>query len=173
MDKCKLHLGCGTRRPPGYINIDIRDDVEPDVVANVHDLSDFNGVDEIYFCHGLEHIPRPEIDMVLQEWYRVLIPGGVLRLSVPDFAVLARLYIHEGVLLERLLGPLHGGQNYEGNLHYCSYDYETLALCLSRNGFIDIHRYDPKEVFPAGYDDFSFARINEKWISLNVMSTKV
>ena len=47
-----------------------------------------NSVDLIYACHLLEHFGRWEMHEVLQEWYRVLKTGGLLRLAVPDFSAL-------------------------------------------------------------------------------------
>ena len=47
----------------------------------------------IYASHILEHFGRHQYEDVLAEWYRVLSPGGVLRLAVPDFEVCARLFV--------------------------------------------------------------------------------
>ncbi|WP_274607870.1 MULTISPECIES: class I SAM-dependent methyltransferase [Thiorhodovibrio] len=41
-----------------------------------------------------ESFERRDFRAVLAEWRRVLKPGGILRLAVPDFAACAKLY-HE------------------------------------------------------------------------------
>lgn len=168
-----LHLGCGTRRLPGYVHVDSRPEVGPDVVADVENLDAFeDGVaDIIYAAHLLEHIPRPHVIAVLEEWRRVLKPGGILRVSVPDFQVLAELYLYDAVSMWRLIGPLMGGQQYEGNTHFASYDYEYLAWMLGLAGYYDIRRWQPWLVHPLDYDDISLAKIQGKYISLNVEAT--
>uniref|UniRef100_A0ACD5GSW4 DUF268 domain-containing protein n=1 Tax=Desertifilum tharense IPPAS B-1220 TaxID=1781255 RepID=A0ACD5GSW4_9CYAN len=74
----KLHLGCGTKRLPGFVHVDVRPDVKPDVVADITNLTDFtdNSADLIYFCHGFEHVRPHQVDSTLAEWKRVLKPGA-------------------------------------------------------------------------------------------------
>ena len=171
--KSLLHLGAGTRKLPGYTSVDIRPEVEPDVVADIERLDGFKNAsaDIIYAAHVLEHIPGPHVITVLEEWRRVLKPGGTLRLSVPDFRVLAELYLCEGVSMWRITGPLHGRQDYEANTHFISFDYEYLAWMLGTAGYHDIRRWYPAEVHPKGYDDISLAKIDGQLISLNVEAT--
>jgi predicted SAM-dependent methyltransferase len=157
----------------GYVHVDSRAEVHPDVVADIQHLDKFpdGSADIIYCAHVLEHIPRPHILDVLEEWRRVLKPGGTLRLSVPDFFVLADLYLNEGVSMWRITGPLHGRQDYEANTHYITFDYEYLAWLLGTAGYHDIRRWQPAQVHPAGYDDISLARIDGRYISLNLEAT--
>ena len=56
MKEIKLHLGCFDRKIHGFINIDIRKDVCPDIVDDVFKLTSFEdgSVDLIYACHVLE-----------------------------------------------------------------------------------------------------------------------
>ena len=49
--------------------------------------------DGVYLCHLLEHIDREDEPYFLQECFRVLRPGGILRIVVPDLGTLARRYI--------------------------------------------------------------------------------
>lgn len=154
----------------------MRVEVEPDIVSDVLDLSWIgNGEAElVYACHVLEHFSMSKGTTVqaLVEWCRVLVPGGTLRLSVPDFGEITRLYHEEGVHLDRIHGLLYGGQNYDTNIHPTAWDYETLADYLRGSGFFDIRRWDPFDVHPHEFHDFSLARINKQLISLNVEATK-
>ena len=64
----------------------------------VHDLSrgipfaDAD-VDAVYHSHFLEHLDRDVAIQFINECKRVLRPGGILRISVPDFEQLTRRYI--------------------------------------------------------------------------------
>ena len=175
----KLHLGCGKRHIPGFVHIDAIDYPHVDHVATIDNLS-FVGdgtVDLIYNCHVLEHFKRREVERVLAEWMRVLKPGGVLRVSVPDFEALCQVYLREKKL-GLVVGALFGRQDYLYNIHYNVFDYAALAQALESVGFVDIHRYDWRDTEHAQVDDYSQAYIphmdkeNGLLISLNVESRK-
>ena len=105
-EKIKLNLGCGYRKMHGFINVDARDNLSPDVVADVSKIDEkFKDVDLIYACHVLEHFPlRPFTFQpitwgdVLSSWYRTLKPGGILRLAVPDIEGVCKHYLATGNL---------------------------------------------------------------------------
>lgn len=64
----------------------------------VHNLArgipfDSAAVDVVYHSHVLEHLDRDIAVQFLKEAYRVLKPGGVQRIVVPDFEQLAREYV--------------------------------------------------------------------------------
>jgi SAM-dependent methyltransferase len=156
----KLHLGCGRRQIPGYVHIDVVDYPHVDHVSSIDNLSFLpdSSVQLIYNCHVLEHFKRREVQRVLQEWYRVLAPGGVLRLSVPDFAALCEVYMRSRDL-GLVIGPIFGRQNYLYNIHYNLFDFDTLKSELERAGFRGVHRYDWRETEHANVDDYSQAYI--------------
>lgn len=174
----KLHLGCGTRRLGGYVHIDSRKDVLPDICRDITDLSLYGmyEVNEIYACHVLEHMADPVA--ALAEWNRVLMPHGKLYLSVPDFESLVACY-NRGVHLDRLHGLLHGRQDYKENLHYHSWDYETLANLLRECGYYDVKTWFTGHYLPEDYHDISMALIYTKRclagipVSLNVVGKKI
>lgn len=166
----KLHLGCGRRYLPGWLNVDTRADVGADIVSDILDLAEIRTgeADIIYACHVLEHIPRPRLMDALKEWHRVLKPGGVLRLAVPNFAELARLYLEEAIPLWRIIGPLMGRQDYPQNTHFAVWDWDYLAWMLSEAGFHSVRPWYRPDDFPDGWDDYSRAVIDGAPISLNV-----
>ncbi|CAA9217761.1 MAG: hypothetical protein AVDCRST_MAG93-305, partial [uncultured Chloroflexia bacterium] len=49
-------------------------------------------VDILYSSHMLEHLDRDSARRFLHEAYRVLKPGGAIRIVVPDFALLIDRY---------------------------------------------------------------------------------
>ena len=90
----KLHLGCGERYLEGFIHVDLAqyDHIDYEMpVDNLEIFSD-NSAEEIYASHVIEYFDREEIKLVLKEWNRVLKKNGVLRLSVPNFPELIKVY---------------------------------------------------------------------------------
>jgi SAM-dependent methyltransferase len=57
--------------------------------------------DAAYHSHVLEHLDREDAPGFLQECLRILKPGGILRIVVPDFEALARDYLE---VVEKLPG---------------------------------------------------------------------
>ena len=85
----KLNIGAGYKRFPGFINIDADKNCKPDILLNIDDANlilpfDDNSIDEIKAYHVLEHIGDNYIKL-LQELYRVLIPGGIIDIQVPHY----------------------------------------------------------------------------------------
>lgn len=50
----------------------------------------------VYTSHMVEHLTREELSAFLAEAKRVLLPAGVLRIAIPDLALLVRRYCEEG-----------------------------------------------------------------------------
>lgn len=174
----KLHLGCGTRRLPGFIHIDARALDGIDYVQSVTERLPFpdESCELVYFCHGIEHLKDNEIAPFFQECYRVLRYGGTLRLAVPDFGIIAYAYACD-VHLDRVKGLLMGRHDYPENYHYGVYDYETLASVFRVHRFKDVMPWEASDVHPDGYHDYSYATLygggKEKYtVSLNVQGIK-
>lgn len=53
-------------------------------------------VDVIYSSHMLEHLDRAQAQLFLAEAYRVLAPGGFLRIAVPDLSLVIDRYREHG-----------------------------------------------------------------------------
>ena len=82
----RLNLGCGYSPQEGFINIDNRQEVKPDLVCDVLEGLPYedNTVDEIMADDFLEHIPIGKTIQVVTEIWRVLKPGGLFKSSTPD-----------------------------------------------------------------------------------------
>lgn len=175
----KLHLGCGKRDfGDSWHHIDNID--YPHVDSNdVTKLPyDNDSCDVIYASHLLEYFDRQEAVEVLKEWRRVLRLGGVLRLAVPNFEVLSKLYSKGVVTLDQVVGPLYGKWNDPPIYHKTTYDFYSLEKVLNDCGFKSVRKYDWRKTEHSEHDDHSQAYIphmdkdNGVLISLNVEATK-
>lgn len=167
-----LHLGCGTTYLPGFTNVDSREGPNVDLVCDFLQLPfPDSSVNTIYMCHSLEHIPLHSVLPFLRGCRRILKNKGSIYISVPDFSVLASLYLSCRVPLSMIVRAIHGGQEYEGNLHYVSFDSAFLTNILQQAGFSRITSYQPLEFLPAGFEDTSTYKIGGKPISLNLYAT--
>lgn len=187
MDKVKLHLGCFHKKIHGYTNVDIREDVFPDVVDDICTLKKFKNesVDEIYACHVLEHTSRDDSKKVLKRWFDVLKPGGVLRISVPDLQAVCEYYICYKNL-DILQALLYGSQKHQYDFHYTGWDESTLTRDLMEVNFKNIKRYDWRLTEHFYIDDYSqcylpkfsyntrriTGEVDGKLMSLNMEATK-
>jgi SAM-dependent methyltransferase len=90
-----LNLGCGTHRHPAWRNLDLlpgASDVEQHDLRRPLPFQDAS-FDAVYHSHVLEHLTPDDGERLLQECVRVLRPGGILRIVVPDLEAIARAYI--------------------------------------------------------------------------------
>jgi predicted SAM-dependent methyltransferase len=160
----QLHLGCGKRYLPGFVHIDVDNFPHIDHRTTIDRLPMFADatVDLIYCCHALEYFDRLEAVEVLEEWRRILKPGGILRLAIPDFAALVELYRRHGDL-GLILGPLYGRIIIESSdgprvlYHKTTYDYASLEQICLQAGFRSVKRYNWSETIHKAFDDFSQA----------------
>jgi predicted SAM-dependent methyltransferase len=169
----KLNLGCGDKPIPGYVNIDTRLLPGVDVAASFFDLPYTKGaIQEIYMCHSLEHTPLMKVQPLLSYLSDLLRDDGQLYISVPDFSILSSLYLAQKVPLSSIVRAIHGGQEYEGNLHYISFDMKLLSDLLKNAGFQEIKEYEPTAYLPEGFEDTSTYCIGSRRISLNICARK-
>jgi len=88
--RLKLNVCCGGRVLAGWTNIDIvasEGALAPDILCDALKvpLPDACAV-EIMCIHGFEHFHRWDCDALLEEWKRMLLPGGLLVLELPNLA---------------------------------------------------------------------------------------
>jgi SAM-dependent methyltransferase len=192
----KLHLGCGLKTPPGWIHCDnswnarlarhplLRRFLKttrlfPRAVLNVawneqlliHDVRKplpfaDNSLETIYSSNLLEHLYRTEAEAMLSECFRLLRPGGVCRIVVPDLRAMIQEYLDELSLdcegnhtngmkhADRLnvrmgfyppappSGPLlyRLYKRFQSADHKWLYDERSLAEYFAKAGFTDVGR---------------------------------
>ena len=83
----RLNWGCGTEPQPGWINSDIKEDPTVDLSCDILEglPLEEGSVDYAVSIHALPELSYPDQVPALMELRRVLAPGGVLRLALPDF----------------------------------------------------------------------------------------
>lgn len=159
----KLNVGCGGRRLPGYTGVDVVERSASDIVAPADKIPLPGGaVEEVLAVHVLEHVFVWEAPNLLREWARLLQPGGLLVLELPDIVKCARNIVD---------GRMKGGKDPDqlgmwgayGDPrskdpwmnHKWGYAFKTLAPMVAEAGFIKIVE-KPTQFHPAGRDHRDF-----------------
>ena len=162
MRELQLHIGCGPCHLPGWVNLDIH---PAPLATNVQWGLPFadGSVRRVFLSHLLEHLFYPnDVAPFLAELARVLAPGGVVRIVVPDIEQCIEAYRQDNrtffderrqhwgagdgapTRLENFLAYAGAGPDpaYVFEAHKFGYDFETLAKALERAGFGGIERSD-------------------------------
>ncbi len=159
-----LNVACGDNAHPDFINLDYqwRPGIELcwDITKGIPFPA--RSVEGIFIEHCLEHLTYSQCCGVLKEFRRVLQPGGVVRIVVPDAELYLDLYQQskEGKFIEFPYVSQQDLQNgitpmmavnrvFRDHGHLFAYDAKTLEMMLRNTGFVDIR----KESFRTGRDE--------------------
>lgn len=177
----KINLGCGPKKMPGFINVDIRPDVNPDIIDDVGKLKKIenNSVDLLYSSHVLEHFDYQESAQVLKRWFDVVKPGGEIRLAVPDIERVCEAFLFYKDF-KYIRSAFWGSQRHPFDYHKNGWNFDSLKADLEKVGFKNVQRYDWKEFDEhREHDDYSQAYLPHMkkddgvLISLNVRAWKI
>jgi len=154
----RLHIGCGPNVLGGWLNSDLyphRTDILHLDATKLFPFGD-RQFDYVFSEHVLEHIPVDGGMSMLRECFRVLKPGGTLRISTPDLSFLINLYPGAGQLSDlqnsyvewataatvdwppSCRTVLAINDYFRSWGHRFIYDEGTLRAFLERAGFTDI-----------------------------------
>jgi len=91
----RVNLGCGRRRHPEWTNCDLVPDGPEVIRCDLRRPLPFPtaSCEAVYAAHVLEHLAVGEARRLVAEIHRVLRPGGVVRIVVPDLENIARAYL--------------------------------------------------------------------------------
>jgi predicted SAM-dependent methyltransferase len=170
-----INLGCGLSIAPGWINIDNspnarlskypllrwslwklrvlssqRYEVKWPNSITFHNLrkrlpySD-SSIDYAYTSHFLEHLTLEEAQRLMKEVFRVLKPGGIIRIVVPDLALGAREYLaaleanpNDSTAAPYFLRWLQLSKPGARDPHLWMYDAPSLNAMLTEIGFENV-----------------------------------
>jgi predicted SAM-dependent methyltransferase len=158
----KIQIGSGSNILEGWLNTD----VVP--APNVFFLDttkrfpiDEKTFDYIYSEHHIEHLTYQEGVGMTREAYRILKPGGKMRIATPNLAVLLSLYepsnsqqqehymefiTNKFIPYAKVSKPIFVINNAFHNWgHRFLYDRETLQMIMEEVGFVDIIVTKPGE----------------------------
>jgi predicted SAM-dependent methyltransferase len=132
----KLNIGSGPNKIDGYESVDHIFGHEAFPLA----YGDAT-CDQVYASNVLEHFPIGAVLDVLKEWFRVLAPGGRIRIAVPDGQYWAKKFADGEI---DAMYRMHGGQTSDRDYHYVSFTDRTLRDALAQAGFAGIHTFEPE-----------------------------
>lgn len=139
-----LHLGSGFSYKDDWVNLDrlpARVDVPWDLARGIPFPDD--SVETILHEHLLEHLTMPQGYALALECLRVLKPGGVLRIGVPDAGHVVQSYAggwDPGWALDSATGMIAIQRLFYEHGHRAMYDGQTLKLLLRTAGFTGVER---------------------------------
>lgn len=171
MDNC-LHIG-GWEIKEGWKLLNIQGIPGADYVGDISDLRQFadGEFDKIYASHVLEHVVQHQVKSTLRGIHRILKPGGIFAVSVPDLDVLCKVILGPEFDFETkhvAMRMMFGGQMDRHDFHFFGWNYEFMHAYLSAVGFRQIERVEEFGLFEdtSGYRPWGFP------ISLNVIAQK-
>lgn len=160
--KLVLNVGCGEAlehslharfKGPEWeeIRIDIDPAVQPDFICSMTALTPIASatIDAVWSSHNLEHVHWHEVPIALGEFFRVLRPGGILLLTLPDLQKIAELVAADQLEQPAYVSPagpitaldmmfghtasLARGHSYMA--HKTGFTARVLVDCLTEAGF--------------------------------------
>ena len=144
-DAIRLNIGGGSKRFDGWTNVDLAEGA--DFVADVRSIplpDDY--ADEAMAIHVLEHIQRWEALETLKEWRRVLKPGALLAVELPDLIKCCKSVLRRPEKPRLGIWGLYGDPGYENPLmvHKWGWTADELVAEMRAAGFKGVKVVEPK-----------------------------
>lgn len=147
----RLHVGCGNVRLDGWINADL--DPRSQLIIDIRWPLPFptNYIDRIYSEHVLEHVTYKTAVHFLREAHRILAPGGVMRIAMPDLDDLIEGYSVNWRRFDWVQWPEHAFIKTRAEMiniafrwwgHKHLYNREELERALIESGFTEFRFVD-------------------------------
>jgi len=166
-NKKYLNLGCGIFTHKNFINLDYEWNEGIDICWDLSKgipLID-ESIQGIFTEHCLEHFSIEQLDFILSECFRILKPGGILRLVVPDGKYFLNCYVNlieqkpslplssefckDQASYKDIYTPIMAiNKLFYSWEHRFIFDFETIRHLLQKNNFQDIQQH----TFLVGHD---------------------
>jgi len=144
----KIEFGCGEKPTKSdFKTCDIRDLPGIDFVCPAWDIDTLvneNTVDEIFSRHFFEHLTFQQGEVVLEKWHKILKPGGMCEMMLPNMA----LHIDQWIKRKTDRDIQHAMAGFWGwqrgtfddtwDVHKSGYDKQLLTALVSKKGFTRI-----------------------------------
>lgn len=154
----RINFGCGKQTWPDWFCIDAvrhpKASRDPDLLFAlafndtqlVEALPLADGcADELHSYHFIEHVYRWEAPAVLAEWHRLLRPGGLLVLELPNLEAACRNLL-AGARDQMGMWPIYGdwGHRDPYMMHKHGYTPATIQALVAECGFTNIRMARPQ-----------------------------
>lgn len=129
--------------PRGIWDRELNMSVQPHFVMSITSMPEFRDetFDEIRCHHVLEHVRFEEAEQAIQEFWRILKPGGQLDIETPDVLRVIDAWNRDELDLQGLNQWLYGEHlpNHEpGDTHKTGWSKGSLWNLLAANGDFDL-----------------------------------
>src|SRR5437016_2546203 len=131
-------------------------------------------LDMVYSSHVLEHLDLQEAERFLGKIHRVLRPGGIVRLAVPDLNRRVEKYVRDGdadEFMESLNMRAHNLRSLSGKIpvlilvdrdHRWMYDGRFLVRALQKLRFVDVRQMSPGETMVSDPGPLNLRELEEE-----------
>lgn len=153
----KLNIGAGGKRLEGYTGIDAVERPGADIVARADAIPLPDGcAEEVLAVHLVEHVHLWEVPDLLREWHRLLAPGGLLVLEMPDLLKCCQNIVEGYTLAGKhpdqaglfgLYGDPRGEDPYMS--HKWAHTFKSIRPLVAEAGFAEIVER-PTQFHPVG-----------------------
>jgi predicted SAM-dependent methyltransferase len=141
----KLEIGAGEAagNNPDWKYSDVRAVPGVDFVCNAWDIDEHvedNVVEKIYSRHFFEHVTFRQGEVVLEKWLKIMKPGGVCEMMLPNMDFHVKQYI-SGSKPEHCRAGFWGWQRGEfeevWDVHKSGYNVKSLSALVKSKGFVN------------------------------------
>lgn len=146
----KLHIGCGGKHLAGWLNVDGMMSPATDKLLDLYELDRVRGggLEQIYWCHGPEHIFPNKLLDVLSNMRRLLRPNGALTVATIDFEKIYqnRFKTHKnGSAWNSALYGETDSHHHPFLAHRQCFTEESLTGILKEAGFVTVRAWRPEQ----------------------------